>query len=105
MDMYDLREKYGIQSVEVENRYRTADSSHLRNMVGHYQIETMLTVKINETNFKRMLSFIDKFEEMNEQYYADMYIRESNPTVQNAYEKYQMFLELARSGTTNGRLN
>ena len=105
MDMYDLRNKYGIQSIEVENRYRTAESLQLINMSDHYQIETMLTVKINETNLKKMLASVDKFEELNKKHYEDMYVRVSNPTVTAAYEKYQMFLELARSETRNDRLN
>ena len=105
MNMHELTQKYGIQSVEVENRYRTAESLHLINMSEHYQIETVLTVKINETNFKKMLESINRFEEMNKTHYEDMYVRDSNPTVQKAYEKYQMFLELARSEATNDRLN
>lgn len=97
MNMYDLRDKYGIQSIEVENRYRTAERLYPRNMLDHFSIESVLTVKINETNLKKMLESVDKFEEMNKKHYADMYVRDSIPTVQQAYEKYQMFLELARS--------
>ena len=105
MDMYDLRDKYGIRSIDVDNCYRTAESLHSRNMLDRYSIETVLTVKINETNFKRMLESVDKFEEMNKKHYADMYVRAANPTVQKAYEKYQMFLEIARSEIKNDRLN
>lgn len=106
MNMYDLRDKYGILSIDVENRYRPAYSSMDFNyQPSHMKIESTLVVKINETNFKRMIELVDKFEEMNKKHYADVYVRESNPTVQQAYEKYQMFLELARSETKNDRLN
>ena len=106
MNMYDLRDKYGILSIDVENRYRPAYSSiDFNYQPSHMKIESTLVVKINETNFKRMIELVDKFEEMNKKHYADVYVRESNPTVQQAYEKYQMFLELARSETKNDRLN
>jgi hypothetical protein len=107
MNMYDLRDKYGILSIDVENSYRPAYSSMEFNYHHPVQmkIESTLNVKINETNFKRMIDLVEKFEEMNKKHYADMYVRDSNPTVQKAYEKYQMFLELARSETKNDRLN
>jgi NAD kinase len=106
MNMYDLRDKYGILSIDVDNRYTPAYSSMDFNYrPSHMKIESTVTVKISDTNLKKMLESVDKFEEMNKQYYADMYVRDSNPTVQKAYEKYQMFLEIARSETKNDRIN
>ena len=106
MNMYDLRDKYGILSIDVEQSYRPAYSSvQFDYRPGHVKIESTVIVKLSDTNLKKMLESVDKFEEMNKQYYADMYVRDSNPTVQKAYEKYQMFLELARSEIRNDRLN
>lgn len=106
MDMYDLRDKYGILSIDVEQSYRPAYSVMEFNYhSSHMRIESTLNIKINETNFKKMLESVDKFKEMNKKHYEDMYVRDSNPTVQAAYEKYKMFLELARSETNNDRLN
>lgn len=106
MDMYNLRDKYGILSIDVENSYRPAYSSIDSNYhPKHVKIESTVIIKISDTDFKKMLESVDKFKEMNKKHYADMYVRDSNPTVQNAYEKYQMFLEIARSETNNDRLN
>jgi NAD kinase len=106
MDMYNLRDKYGILSIDVENSYRPAYSSMIIDYrPKHVKIESTVIIKISDTDLKKMLESVDKFEEMNKKHYADMYVRDSNPTVQNAYEKYQMFLEIARSETNNDRLN
>ena len=105
MNMYDLRDKYGILSIDVENSYRPAYSMQFDYRPEHVKIESTLIVKISDTNLKKMLELVDKFEKMNKTHYEDMYVRDSNPTVKKAYEKYQMFLEIARSETNNDRLN
>lgn len=106
MNMYDLRDKYGILSIDVENSYRPAYSSvQFDYRPEHVKIESTVTVKISDTDLKKMLESVDKFKEMNKKHYEDMYVRYSNPTVKASYEKYQMFLEIARSEIRNDRLN
>jgi hypothetical protein len=80
--------KYGIREVCLDQHYISAND---------YRYEQLLTVKINQRSFEELIVKAEKCEEWNKTYYEDMFVREKVPAVKQAYEKYQMFLELART--------
>ena len=93
----NLYKKYGIHSVSYEASYINPETYSIKPWNSSQQIETTVSLRINQDALKTLLHRVDEWEDMSKKYYAEMYIREKNPTVQKAYEKYQMFLELARS--------
>jgi hypothetical protein len=115
MDLKLLYRKHGVKEISVDQYYAAEDrysspfgfsalnSSALYSP--HAQVVNSLTVKIEQDKFLLLLEKAEKCEELNKRYYEDMYVRDSNPTVKAAYEKYRMFLELARSEVKNDRLN
>lgn len=107
MDLKLLYRKHGVKEISVDQYYAAEDRysspfsySALNSPVSYRpnaQVVNTLTVKIDQEKFLLLLEKAEKCEEWNEKYYKDMYVRDCNPTVKAAYEKYQMFLELARS--------
>lgn len=89
--MRDIYQKYGILSIEHSDSYLSA---------GYYQPEHTILVKLRSSDFQRLIEFAEKWDKEKHRHYSDMYIRENNQAVNKAYEKYQMFLELARSEST-----
>ncbi len=110
MDLHSIANKHGIRSIDVEQYYAAGDNYSLdwsrSNLPSERaNITRSLTVKIHERDFITLIDKAEKWEEWNKKYYEDMYVRDSNPTVKAAYEKYQMFLEIARSEVKNDRFN
>jgi hypothetical protein len=110
MELHSIAKKHGIRSIDVEQYYSadgyySLDRSRSNLPSERATVTRSLTVKIHELDFITLIDNAEKFEYWNKKHYADMYVRESNPTVKAAYEKYQMFLEIARSETNNDRLN
>lgn len=99
-----LYKKYGIQSISYEASYINPELYSVKPWNSPHRTETTVSLRINEEALKTLLHRVDEWEELSKKHYAEMYIREKNPTVQKAYEKYQMFLELARS-EQNDRFN
>ena len=84
----ELYGKYGIREISSEEHFLNSNG---------YSYERMISVKIDQRKFVELLEKAEKCEEWNKKYYEEMFVREQVPVVQTAYEKYQMFLELARS--------
>jgi hypothetical protein len=110
MDLHSIAKKHGIRSIDVEQYYAAGDNYSLdwsrSNLPSERaNVTRSLTVKIHESDFIKLIDKAEKCEDWNKKYYEDMYVRDSNPTVKAAYEKYQMFLEIARSETNNDRFN
>ena len=102
---YDhLYKKYGIQSIEMESYVSSDLYMSVKPWNSSTAIQRTVIIKLNEEALTGLLRKADECEDLSKQHYADMYIREQNPTVQKAYEKYQMFLELART-EYNDRFN
>lgn len=102
MDIHSIAKKHSIRSIDVE-QYYAADSNYSldwsRSNLPSERANVIrsLTVKIHERDFIKLIDKAEKCDDWNKKYYEDMYVRDSNPTVKAAYEKYQMFLEIARS--------
>jgi len=110
MELHSIAKKHSIRSIDVEQFYAadgnySLDWSRSNLPSERANITTSLTVKIHERDFIKLIDKVEKCEDWNKKYYEDMYVRDSNPTVKAAYEKYQMFLEIARSEVHNDRLN
>jgi hypothetical protein len=110
MELHSIAKKHGIRSIDVEQFYAAGDNYSLdwsrSNLPSERaNVTRSLTVKIHENDFIKLIDKAEKCEDWNKKYYEDMYVRDSNPTVKAAYEKYQMFLEIARSEVHNDRLN
>jgi hypothetical protein len=110
MELHSIAKKHGIRSIDVEQYYSadgyySLDWSRSNLPRERANVTRSLTVKIHELDFITLIDKSEKFEDWNKKYYEDMYVRDSNPTVKAAYEKYQMFLEIARSEVHNDRLN
>ena len=116
MDLELLYRKHGVKEISVDHHYAADDRysspfshSALNSTAALYRpdarIVNTLTVKIDQEQFLLLVEKAEKCEEWNNRYYKDMFVRDSNPTVKAAYEKYQMFLEIARSEVKNDRFN
>jgi hypothetical protein len=110
MELHSIAKKHGIRSIDVEQFYAAGDNYSLDWSRSNLPSESAnvtrsLTVKIHENDFIKLIDKAEKCEDWNKKYYEDMYVRDSNPTVKAAYEKYQMFLEIARSEVNNARFN
>ena len=110
MELHSIAKKHGIRSIDVEQFYAAGDNYSLdwsrSNLPSERaNVTRSLTVKIHENDFIKLIDKAEKCEDWNKKYYEDMYVRDSNLTVKAAYEKYQMFLEIARSEVNNARFN
>jgi hypothetical protein len=110
MELSEITQKYGIRSIDIE-QYYSADNTYSIDWSKasipseRANVTRSLTVKLNEKDFIKLIDKAEKCEEWNKKHYEDMYVRDSNPTVNAAYEKYKMFLEIARSEGNNDRFN
>ena len=100
----DFINRYGIISINVDRKYSRIDyssgppTSSLRyGLSSYYDIrDEMLDVEIPRTSFDALVNLEGKYEELAEKERYERWMRKNNPSVRDAYEKYQILLELCR---------